>query len=160
MLRRSLLAAAPFLLPLSALAHPPRQPDAAEAKHFVKEVTDFRARLAKAVLAKNLAALRPLYADGFTHTTETGKVDTKDARLAAAMAGEPMIETAPATDLSFRVFTGPTVIATGKSLLPNAADQKIYDVRWVSVYVTAKDGWQLAASQATLLAWSPFNSAK
>ena len=48
--------------------------------------------------------------------------------------------------------TGPTVIATGTSPLPNAADQKTYDVRWVSVYVTAKDGWQLAASQATRLA--------
>ena len=151
MLRRSLLAAAPFLLPLSALAHPPRQPDAAEAKHFVKEVTEFRAKLAKAVLAKNLAALRPLYAEGFTHTSEIGKLDTKDARLAAAMAGEPTIETAPATDLRFRVFTGPTVITTGTSPLPNVADQKPYDVRWVCVYVTAKDGWQLAASQATRL---------
>lgn len=151
MLRRSLLAAAPFLLPLSALAHPPRQPDAAESKHFVKEVTDFRARLAKAVRAKDLAALRPLYADGFTHTAETGKLDTKDTRLAAAMAGAPIIETAPATDLTFRVFTGPTVIATGTSLLSNAADQNSYDVRWVSVYITAKDGWQLAASQATRL---------
>jgi len=151
MLRRSLLAAAPLLLPLSALAHPPRQPDAAEAKHFVKEVTDFRSKLAKAVRARDLAALRPLYADGFTHTSETGKPDTKDTRLAAAMAGDPMIETAPIADLNFRVFTGPTVIATGTSPLPNVADQKTYDVRWVCVYVTAKDGWQLAASQATRL---------
>jgi len=156
MRRRTLLAGLPLLAlapPFThgALAHPPRQPDAAEAKHFVKEVTDFRSKLAKAVLAKNLAALRPLYADGFTHTSETGKVETRDARLAAAMAGEPMIETAPATDLTFRVFTGPTVIVTGKSPLPSGADQKTYDDRWVSVYVTAKDGWQLAVSQATRL---------
>jgi len=151
MLRRSLFAAAPFLLPLSALAHPPRQPDAAEAKRFIQEVTDFRAKLAKAVRAKDLATLRPLYADDFTHTTEFGKVDTKDARLAPAMAGEPMIETAPATDLSFHVFTGPTVIATGTSPILNVADQKTSDVRWVCVYVTAKDGWQLAVSQATRL---------
>lgn len=153
MRRRPLLAGLPLLAlaPEAAFAHPPRQPDPAEAKRLVQEVTDFRAKLAKAVRAKDLAALRLLYADGFTHTTETGKLDTKDMRLAAAMAGDPMIETAPATDLSFRVFTGPTVIATGKSPLPNAADQKTYDVRWVSVYVTAKDGWQLAVSQATQL---------
>ena len=67
------------------------------------------------------------------------------------MAGEPLIEAAPASDLVFRVFTGPTVIVTGKSPLPSGADQKTYDVRWVSVYVTAKDGWQLAASQTTRL---------
>lgn len=106
MRRRTLLAGLPLLLLApEAFAHPPRQPDPAESKKFIQEVTDFRAKLAKAVRAKDLAALRPLYADGFTHTTETGKLDTKDTRLAAAMAGEPMIETAPATDLTFRVFT-------------------------------------------------------
>ena len=151
MLRRSLLAAAPLLLPLSALAHPPRQPDAAESKKFIQEVTDFRSKLAKAVRAKDLAALRPLYAEGFTHTTETGKLDTRDDRLAAAMAGDPMIETAPATDLTFRVFTGPTVIVTGKSPILNVTDQKTYDFRWVCVYITAQDGWQLAVCQATRL---------
>lgn len=153
MRRRTLIAGLPLLAlaPEAAFAHPPRQPDPAEAKKFIQEITDFRARLAKAVLAKDFAALRPLYADSFTHTTETGKLDTKDARLAAAMAGDPMIETAPATDLTFRVFTGPTVIVTGRSSLLNVADQTTYDVRWGCVYVTAKDGWQLAASQATRL---------
>lgn len=153
MRRRTLLAGLPLLLPAAeALAHPPRQPDPAEAKRFIQEVTDFRSKLAKAVRGKDLAALRPLYADGFTHTTETGKLDTRDARLAAAMAGDPLIEAAPATDLTFRVFTGPTVIVTGKSPILNVKEQKTYDVRWVSVYVTAKDGWQLAVSQATRLA--------
>ena len=153
MRRRTLLAGLPLLLLApEAFAHPPRQPDPAEAKKFIEEVTDFRARLAKAVRAKDLAALRALYADGFTHTTESGKLDTKDARLAAAMAGDPMIETAPATDLVFRVFAGPTVIATGKSPILNVKEQKTYDFRWVCVYVTAHDGWQLAVSQATRLA--------
>ena len=152
MQRRSLLAAAPFLLPLPAFAHPPRQPDPAEAKKFIAEVTDFRAKLAKAVLSKDFAAMRPLYADSFTHTHGSGKLDNKDARLVAAMAGEPLIEAAPATDLSFRVFTGPTVIVTGKSPILNMKEQKTYDFRWVCVYVTAQDGWQLAVSQATRLA--------
>ena len=152
MQRRSLLAAAPFLLPLAAFAHPPRQPDSTEAKKFIQEVTDFRAKLAKAVLAKDFAAMRPLYADSFTHTHGSGKLDNKDARLVAAMAGEPLIEAAPATDLSFRVFAGPTVIATGKSPILNVKEQKTYDFRWVCVYVTAQDGWQLAVSQATRLA--------
>lgn len=152
MRRRTLLAGLPLLfLAPQALAHPPRQPDSAEAKKFIAEVTDFRAKLAKAVLAKDLAAMRPLYADSFTHTHGSGKLDDKNARLVAAMAGEPLIEAAPATELVFRVFTGPTVIVTGKSPILNVQEQKTYDFRWVCVYVTARDGWQLAVSQATRL---------
>ncbi|HQS16800.1 nuclear transport factor 2 family protein [Reyranella sp.] len=152
MRRRTLVGALPLLLLApEALAHPPRQPDPAEAKKFIEEVTDFRSKLAKAVLAKDFAAMRPLYADSFTHTHGSGKLDNKDARLVAAMAGEPLIEAAPATDLVFRVFTGPTVIVTGKSPILNVKEQKTYDFRWVSVYVTAQDGWQLAVSQATRL---------
>ena len=100
---------------------------------------------------KDLSALRVIYADAFTHTHGSGKLDNKDARLVSAMAGEPMIENAPATELSYRVFAGPTVIATGKSPILNVKEQKTYDFRWVSVYVTGKDGWLLAVSQATRL---------
>jgi hypothetical protein len=43
------------------------------------------------------------------------------------------------------------VIVTGKSPILNVKEQKTYDFRWVCVYVTAQDGWQLAVSQATRL---------
>ena len=155
MLRRTLLGAAPLLLALPvalpAFAHPPRQPDSAEAQTLIKEVTAFREKLAKAVRDKDFATLRASYADAFTHTHGSGKLDNKDARIVSAMAGEPLIEAAPATELSFRVFAGPTVIVTGKSPILNVKEQKTYDFRWVCVYVTAKDGWELAVSQATRL---------
>ena len=80
-----------------------------------------------------------------------GKLDNKDARLVSAMAGEPMIENAPASKLSFRVIAGPTVIITGKSPILNVKEQHTYDFRWVTVYVTGVDGWLLAVSQATRL---------
>ncbi len=150
MLRRSLLAALP-LLPLPALAHPPRQPDKAESASIIEEIKVVRDKLAKAVTNKDSRTLRTIYADAFTHTHESGKMDDRDARIASAMAGEPMIENAPATDLSYRVFAGPTVVITGKSTLPNAGEQKSRDVRWVAVYVTGRDGWLLAVSQATRL---------
>lgn len=155
MLRRTLLGAAPllFVLPAlpSALAHPPRQPEPAEAQKLIEEVTAFREKLAKAVKDKDFATLRALYADNFSHTHGSGKLDNKDARLVSAMAGEPLIEAAPASELSFRVYAGPTVVVTGKSPILNVKEQKTYDFRWVTVYVTAKDGWQLAVSQATRL---------
>ena len=156
MLRRTLLGAAPLLLALPvalpAFAHPPRQPDSAEAQTLIKEVTAFREKLARAVKDKDFATMRALYADAFTHTHGSGKLDNKDARLVSAMAGEPLIEAAPASELSFRVFAGPTVIVTGVSPILNVKEQKTYDFRWVCVYVTAQDGWQLAVSQATRLA--------
>lgn len=143
MRRRILIGAAPLLLAaFPAFAHPPRQPEPAEATHLIEEVKRFRDRLARAVKAKDRATLAALYADRFTHTDAQGRTEDRAARIAAAMAGQPMIEAAPATGLAFRVFAGPTVIATGRSL----------DVSWLAVYVTARDGWELAASQATRLA--------
>lgn len=151
MRRRLLLTAAPLLIALPALAHPPRQPDKAESQSIIEEIKVVRDKLAKAVTTKDARTLRAIYADAFTHTHESGKMDDRDARVASAMAGAPMIENAPAIDLSYRVFAGPTVVVTGKSTLPDAAEQKPRDVRWVVVYVTGRDGWLLAVSQATQL---------
>lgn len=151
MRRRFLLVAAPLVISIPTLAHPPRQPDKAESASIVEEIKVVRDKLAKAVTIKDSRTLRAVYADAFTHTHESGKIDDKEARIAAAMAGEPMIENAPASDLSYRVFAGPTVVVTGKSTLSNAGGQARRDVRWVAVYVTGRDGWLLAVSQATRL---------
>ncbi len=152
MLRRSLLATAALMPAAAAFAHPVQAPTGAEAQRMIDEVTSFRAKLAKAVETKDFATLRASYADNYSHTHGSGKFDNKDARLVAAMAGEPLIEAAPASELIFRVFAGPTVIVTGKSPILNVKEQKPYDFRWVCVYVTAAEGWQLAVSQATRLA--------
>ena len=151
MLRRSLIAALPLLAAFPALAHPPRQPDNVEAQSLIEEIKAFREKVSKAVTTKDFPTLRAIYADTFSHTHGSGKLDNKDARLVSAMAGEPMIENAPASELSYRVFAGPTVIVTGKSPILNVKEQKAYDFRWTCVYVTGKDGWLLAASQATRL---------
>ena len=151
MLRRSLLATAILLPATAALAHPVQAPTGAEAQRMIDEVTAFRAKLAKAVETKDFATLRASYAENYSHTHGSGRFDNKDARLVSAMAGEPLIEAAPATELVFRVFAGPTVILTGKSPILNVKEQKTYDFRWVCVYVTAAEGWQLAVSQATRL---------
>ena len=147
--RRALLAALP-LLSSPAWAHPNHRPSDSEAG-IVADVTSFREKLAKAVTARDFAALRACYADSYTHTHGSGKIDNKDARLVSAMAGEPMIENAPASELAFRVFGGPTVILTGRSPILNTKEQRTYDFRWMCVYVAGNDGCLLAASQATRL---------
>ena len=64
------------------------------------------------------------------HTHGSGKVDGKDARIVAALAGDPVIETAPVTDLVIRVPGGWTAIATGLSPIRSLADGKTYNFRW------------------------------
>ena len=151
MRRRALIGSLPLIVTVPAFAHPPRQPDSTEAASLIEEIKVFRETVAKAVTNKDFPTLRALYADAFTHTHGSGKIDNKDARLVAAMAGGPMIENAPASELSYRVFAGPTVVVTGKSPILNVKEQKTYDFRWVAVYVTGRDGWLLAVSQATRL---------
>ena len=142
--RRLLLAAPAALVAGPVLAHPPRQPDAAESQSLVEEIKAFRQRVARAIVDKDRKSLGAFYADAFSHTDDSGKVEDKAGRIAAAMAGSPMIETAAARDLRYGVFAGPTVVVNGRSAAP-------HEVQWVAVYVTGRDGWQLAASQATRL---------
>jgi ketosteroid isomerase-like protein len=136
----------------STAAHPPSILNQAAEKVVAEEVTEFRKALAAAIEKKDAVTLRTMYADTFVHTHGSGKVDGKDARIVAAVAGDPVIETAPVSDLVIRVPGGWTAIATGVSPIKSAADGNTYSFRWTAVYVRVGDGWQLAASQVTRLA--------
>ena len=133
-------------------AHPPAILNQQAEKAVVEEVAEFRKVLAAAIEKKDAAALRTHYADAFVHTHGSGKVDGKDARIVSALAGDPVIENAPVTDLVIRVPGGWTAIATGVSPIKSMADGKTYSFRWTAVYVRIGDGWQLGASQETRLA--------
>jgi ketosteroid isomerase-like protein len=152
MLRALAFLVAGFVSISAALAHPPAILNQAAEKAVIEEVTEFRKALAAAIERKDAAALRGLYADTFVHTHGSGKTDGKDARIVSALAGDPVIETAPVTDLVVRVPGGWTAIATGVSPIKSMADGKTYSFRWTAVYVRIGDGWQIAASQATRLA--------
>ena len=136
----------------TASAHPPSILSDEAEKATIEEVKDFRKAVSEAIEKKDAAALRKIYADGFVHTHGSGKVDGKDARIVSALAGDPVIETAPVTDLVIRVPGGWTAIATGVSPIRSLADGKTYNFRWIAVFVRMGDGWQIAASQATRLA--------
>jgi ketosteroid isomerase-like protein len=135
-----------------AVAHPPAMLNQAMEKVVVEEVVAFRKALAAAIEKKDIVALKTMYADSFVHTHGSGKVDGKDARIASAVAGDPVIESAPVNDLVIRVPGGWTAIATGVSPIKSMADGKTYSFRWTAVYVRIGDGWQIAASHASHLA--------
>lgn len=134
-----------------SLAHPPTILNAEQEKATVEEVIAFRKALADAIVAKDAGKLREMYADSFVHTHGSGKVDGKDARIVSALAGDPVIETAPVEDLKIRIPGGWTGVATGLSPIRSLADGKTYAFRWTAVYVRTEKSWQIAASQATRL---------
>lgn len=110
-----------------------------------------RAAIRQAVEAKDLDALHALYAERFTHTHDSGKIDGRDARIVSLLKGEPTIELAPMSDLEVTQFAGKTAILRARSPIRSPADGLYYDVRWVQVYVNDGQRWQLVSGQSTQL---------
>lgn len=149
--RRAALLTA-LALPAGAAAHPHDQLLAERQGEVEQQVMAVRARLRDAVAAKDVVALRAIYAPGFTHTHGSGKVDGRDARIVSLLAGEPVIELARVEELTIRVPHPDTAILSGRSPIANRAEGREYEFRWLQVYVRAGGDWQLAVSQATRMA--------
>ena len=132
-------------------AHPHDPPTPEYVKQIQSEVLAFRDQIKKAIESKDVDKLRQFYADSFTHTHGSGKMDGKDARIVSMLAADPAIETAPAEELNFRVFGSDTVVLTGRSPILNKVEGRHYDFRWMAVYVRVDGHWHLAASQSTRL---------
>ena len=143
-----LLAATPFAL-APAAAHPIARP-AAGAAEAERQIMAFREAMAAAIQAKDAAKLKAMYTEDFTHTHGSGKVDGRDARIVSLLAGEPVVETAPMSDVSVRLH-GEAAILAAKSPILNVRENRPYDFRWMQVFVRADGQWRLAASQATRL---------
>lgn len=131
-----------------AAAHPPTQLSPSAEKATASEIVEFRERLAKAIRARDDAALRRMYANGFTHISSTGKIEDKEARITAVLAGGPALETAASDELVIRIPEGWTAVATGISPLASG-EGGVVRYRWTAVYVRTATDWALAASQAT-----------
>jgi hypothetical protein len=137
-------SAAPF-----AEAHQPGVAD--EDQAAAHEVEAFREFIKRTIEKRDVRLLRALYADSFTHTHSSGKIDGKDAHIEQVLAGVPLIETAPVDEVLYRVFGDHTIIVTGKSPIQDKAEKRVYQVRWLAVYVKVAADWKIAASQETRL---------
>jgi ketosteroid isomerase-like protein len=139
-----------LLLCSNAFAHPPSILSAQGEQGVSEEVVTFRASLVAAIAAKDVNLLRKYYAEGFTHTHTSSKVDGKDARIVAALAGDPVIETSKSENIVIRVYAGGwAAVATGTSPIRSMIENKTYAVHWTVTYTRNQDQWQLAASHAT-----------
>jgi ketosteroid isomerase-like protein len=132
-------------------AHPHHELNAEQHGDIERQIMAVRAAIKDAIAGKDVTALRRLYAESFTHTHGSGKMDGRDARMVALLAGDPVIETAKVEELSLRVHGPDLAIVTGRSPILNSKEGRAYDFRWMQVYTRASGEWQLAASQATRL---------
>lgn len=133
----------------AARAHPPAILNQAAEKAIGEEIGTFRKALADAIKAKDVAKLKEMYHAGFAHTHTSGKTDDRDARIVSAQAGEPMIETATATELTVRAPNDWVAIVTATSPIKSMSDGKVYAVKWMQVFTRSDKSWVLVASQET-----------
>jgi hypothetical protein len=143
----------PFFLAFSLSAFPH---DAKDESKTRKELTATHDAIKKAIAAKDAKRLQQLYAEGYTHTHGSGKIDNRDARIASLVSGDhPVVETAPMSELAVRSYGGHTAIMQGRSPILNVKEQKYYDFRWIWIFVRDGGAWRLAGSQATRLPEPP-----
>ena len=144
------LLAAYFPCASPALAHPPAKLSTQSEQAVAGEVEEFYKALAAAVAAKDVAKLRGMYAEGFTHIHTSAKTDGRDARIVSLLAGEATVELLPFTTRSIAIHAGGWV-AVARGLTPvKAADGKTFAVHWTQTLTRREDdGWMLVASQAT-----------
>jgi ketosteroid isomerase-like protein len=134
-----------------ALAHPPARLSTQGEQAVAVEIEAFYKALANAVAAKDVPRLKAMYAESFTHTHTSAKVDGRDARIVSLLSGEATVELLPFTTRSIAIHAGGwAAVVRGLTPIKSAADGKTYAVHWAQ-FLTRKDddGWMLAASQAT-----------
>ncbi len=114
----------------------------------VAEIKALRSKTFEAIEKRDRKTLEEIYAEDFSHTHASGKVDDKKTRLDVFVSGEKTIDTAQAEDLKIKIFGKNTAVATGKSSV-KSGDGTIATYRWTVVYAKVGKKWQIAASQAT-----------
>lgn len=121
----------------------------AQNAEIEREIIGFRAKIREAVTAKDRKSLEKFFADGFTHTHASGKVDGKDVRIDFFLKGEPTIEDVEPDEMSVNVFNKNLASAVGKTTLLFGTEKRTF--QWTGVFFKHKGKWQVITTHATLL---------
>ena len=114
-----------------------------------QEIIDFRAEVSRAVKEKDRIALLRFFADGFTHTHASGKVDGKRERVEFFLAGEPTIEDVAPDEIRVTVFNKNLALANGKTTLLFGTEERRF--QWTGVFLKEKGKWKVLTTHATAL---------
>lgn len=116
----------------------------------IAEINKLRIKTVEAIEKRDRKTLDEIYAEDFSHTHASGKIDDKKTRLDVFVSGEKTIDTAESEDLKIKIFGKNTAVASGKSSV-KSDNGTIAVYRWTIVYAKIGKKWQIAASQATKL---------
>ncbi|HMS08848.1 MAG TPA: nuclear transport factor 2 family protein [Pyrinomonadaceae bacterium] len=114
-----------------------------------REIIEFRTEIREAVKAKDRKSLERFFADGFTHTHASGKVDGKAERVDFFLKGEPTIEDVEPEEIRIVVHGKDLATAIGKTSLLFGTETRTF--QWTGVFYKSKGRWQQIATHATLI---------
>jgi hypothetical protein len=149
--RRNIAAALLAYGLLCAVAYAQPVAPAPDLNAVRRELDAFRNDLKRAADAGDIARLRGLIADTFTHKRASGRIDDKEGRIITLLTREPAIETGLVLDDWLSVRGADTAILTARSPLLNRDENRTYDVRWMQVFTKIAGRWRLASSEETQL---------
>jgi ketosteroid isomerase-like protein len=104
----------------------------------------------EAMLARDVAALRDIFADDAVYTHSNGVVDDKAAYLKAFSSGEFIYRTIERFEEKVRVL-GDAAVVTGRIRLKVdfKSGPKLLESRFLSAWVRTAEGWRHLAWQST-----------
>ncbi len=114
-----------------------------------REIIGFRTQIRNAVKAKDAESLKKYFADGFTHTHASGKVDGKQERIDFFLKGEPTIEDVEPDEIRLVVHDKNLVSVVGKTSLLFGTEKRSF--QWTGVFYKRKGKWQMITTHATAL---------
>ena len=111
--------------------------------------------MAKATVAKDVAALSKIYSDDITYSHSSAQTQTK-AEVLKALEGPSVAEYMKFKDMTVRTYgNGNVALAKGICEFRNGAPGKMNDnhlnILWVLVKGAGPYGWQIVARQTTRL---------
>lgn len=92
-----------------------------------KEIIDLRSEIRQAVKAKDRKSLGRFFADCFTHTHASGKVDGKTERVDFFIKGEPTIEDVEPDEIRVIVFNKIWLRQSAKRRLCSARKNALFN---------------------------------
>lgn len=143
-----LLATALFFVSKPLAAHPPALLNSAAERAVAEEISAFRAEMVAAIGRKDARRLAEMYAPSFVHTPPAGSRLDREARIAAIVAGEAVIEGSRGRAVIIRIPNDWTAVVTGVSSEHTPSGSAAVEMRWTAVYVRTEKSWALAASQS------------
>lgn len=124
-----------------------------------KEVRDALEKYRKALVDRDVATLKQIWADDYTFINGAGEILTKDQRLANQNSGATSLEKITVgKDVKVRVYGNDAAISTSRVTLKGKYSGKGVsgDYQSMTVWTKKPDGaWQLVANQVTPISGKP-----